>query len=225
MISLILVLIPILLTDVVNPVLLAAVIFAIGSQRPFINASAVLFGWFSLYFIAGIIIALGLDAITDFIANPRPIDFYIETVVGVFLVWLGIRCFADNDPRKKEKDFGQAEELKTSSAFWTGASINLIGLPFAIPYFAAIDQILKSDLDWLPAVSALLIYNILYILPFSILIFIRYIKREQRDALFAKINEKMDKLGHILLPLLLLLLGGVLIADAVKYFITSEPLF
>ncbi len=43
--NLILILIPILLTDVVNPVLLAAVIFALGSKKPLLNANAVLFGW------------------------------------------------------------------------------------------------------------------------------------------------------------------------------------
>jgi cytochrome c biogenesis protein CcdA len=223
--SLILILIPILLTDVVNPVLLAAVIFALGSKKPLINANAVLFGWLILYFIAGIILALGLESISEFLANPRPIDFYIEIVVGVLLVWLALRCFKKEDPRKKEKDFGEADALKTSTAFWTGASINLIGLPFAIPYFAAIDQILKSDLDWSPAVMALLIYNLLYILPFTLLILVRYVYKEKSDHLFASINEKMEKLGNIILPLLLLLIGGALMADAIKFFLTAEPLF
>ncbi|NOQ97245.1 MAG: hypothetical protein GQ561_03695, partial [Calditrichae bacterium] len=104
-------------------------------------------------------------------------------------------------------------------------SINLIGMPFAIPYFAAIDQILKSDLDWLPAVLALLIYNLLYILPFAVLILIRYIYKEKSDQLFATINEKMEKIGNIILPLFLFLIGGALLADAIKYFITGEPLF
>jgi cytochrome c biogenesis protein CcdA len=223
--SLILILIPILLTDVINPVLLAAVIFALGSKKPLINANAVLFGWLILYFIAGIILALGLESISEFLTNPRPIDFYIEIVVGVLLVWLALRCFKKEDPRKKEKDFGEADALKTSTAFWTGASINLIGLPFAIPYFAAIDQILKSDLDWSPAVMALLIYNLLYILPFTLLILVRYVYKEKSDHLFASINEKMEKLGNIILPLLLLLIGGALMADAIKFFLTAEPLF
>jgi len=223
--SLILILIPILLTDVVNPVLLAAVVFALGSKRPLLNANAVLFGWLSLYFIAGIILALSLESISEFLANPRPIDFYIETVVGVLLIWLALRCFKKEDPRKKEKDYGEADSLKTSSAFWIGASINLIGMPFAIPYFAAIDQILKTDLEWFPAVIALLIYNFLYILPFCLLIVVRYVYKEKSDQLFVLINEKMEKLGNIILPLMLFAIGGILIADAIKYFVTGEPLF
>lgn len=223
--SLIIILIPILLTDVVNPVLLAAVVFALGSKRPLLNANAILFGWLSLYFIAGIILALGLESISEFLSNPRPIDFYIESVVAVLLIWLALRCFKKEDPRKKEKEYGEADTLKTSSAFWIGASINLIGLPFAIPYFAAIDQILKTDLEWFPASIALLIYNLLYILPFGMLIVIRYVYKEKSDQLFASINEKMEKLGNIILPLMLFAIGAVLLADAIKYFTTGIPLF
>jgi len=36
--------------------------------------------------------------------------------------------------------------LTPLTAFGFGAVINLIGLPFALPYFAALDQILKADL-------------------------------------------------------------------------------
>jgi cytochrome c biogenesis protein CcdA len=223
--SLLLILIPILLTDIVNPVLLAAVVFSLGSKRPLLNANAILLGWLSLYFIAGIILALGLESISEFLANPRPIDFYIETVVGILLIWLALRCLKKENPRKKEKELGEADSLKTSSAFWIGASINLIGLPFAIPYFAAIDQILKTDMEWFPAVIALLIYNLLYILPFSLLIVVRYFYKEKSDQLFATINEKMEKISNIILLLLLFLIGGALLTDAIKYFVTGDPLF
>ena len=223
--SLILILIPILVADVVNPVLLAAVIFALGSKKPILNANAVLFGWLVLYFISGIILALGLEKISDFLANPRPIDFYIETVIGILLIWLAFRCFKKEDPRKKEKDFGEADSLRTSTAFMTGASINLIGLPFALPYFAAIDQILKADLNWLGAVSTLLLYNLLYILPFIGLIFIQYIYKDESKRFLAILNQKMEKISDFLLPVILILIAIALLADAVTYFITSRPLF
>ena len=145
--------------------------------------------------------------------------------MGIMLFWLALRCFKKEDPRKKEKEYGEAETLKTLSAFWIGASINLIGLPFAIPYFAAIDQILKSDLNWFPAVIALLIYNLLYILPFFVLIIIRYIYKEKSDQLFAVINEKMEKMGNVILPLILIIIGSGLIVDAIMYFSTGTSLF
>jgi hypothetical protein len=106
--SLLLILIPILLTDIVNPVLLAAVVFSLGSKRPLLNANAILLGWLSLYFIAGIILALGLESISEFLANPRPIDFYIETVVGILLIWLALRCLKKENHHRL---FGSAPPL------------------------------------------------------------------------------------------------------------------
>ena len=155
---------PILISDVLNPVLLAGVIFGLGSRRPFLNSTLLLLGWFFTYFAAG-------------------------------------------------------------TSFWIGASINLIGMPFAIPYFAVLGQILKADLDWLPALMVLLIYNLLYIFPFSLLILIRLIYRQESDALFKSISDGMERLSGILMPVLLFLVGGVLLADAFVFFSTGAPLF
>jgi threonine/homoserine/homoserine lactone efflux protein len=225
MISLVIIFIPILLTDIINPVLLAAVIFALGSKRPYLNAMMALAGWFVVYYISGVVLALGLDAIIDFLANPRPIDFYIETVIAILLIWLGIRIRQPEKNKRKAKDFDDSDSLKPSGAFFIGASINLIGLPFAIPYFAALDQILKADLDWIPSLTALFIYNLLYILPFAVIIIIRRIYREQSDPILQKINEWMEKIGSILMPLMLFLLAIALLVDAIYYFVTGLPLY
>ena len=150
MTSLIIIFIPILLTDIINPVLLAAVIFALGSNRPYLNAITVLLGWFVVYYVSGIVLALGLDAIIKFLANPRPIDFYIETVIAILLIWLAFRIKQPEKNKRNKKEFEEEDQLKPTKAFIIGASINLIGMPFAIPYFAALDQILKADLIGFP---------------------------------------------------------------------------
>lgn len=54
MLELLLVLVPIVIVDAMNPVLAAAVIFALGTRRPYRAASWALLGWFALYFPAGI---------------------------------------------------------------------------------------------------------------------------------------------------------------------------
>ncbi len=48
------IILPLLITDIINPVLLAAVIYSLGSNKPFLNSIFILLGWFLLYFIAGI---------------------------------------------------------------------------------------------------------------------------------------------------------------------------
>jgi threonine/homoserine/homoserine lactone efflux protein len=216
---------PILFTDIINPVLLAAVIFSLGSNKPFLNSLFILLGWFLLYFVAGIAIALGLDAIIELLANPRPIDFVIEIVIGVLLCWLGLSIVFKKKPKQKEPQLDDAAALNPFKAFWMGALINIIGLPFALPYFAVIDQILKADLDWISSLTVLLIYNLLYILPFSLLLLIRIIYREKSDEIFAKINNVMERIADVLMPFILIGIGGLLITDSIFYFVKGTSLF
>jgi cytochrome c biogenesis protein CcdA len=216
---------PILLTDVINPVLLAAVIFSLGSRKPFLNSAFVLLGWFLLYFAAGIAIALGLDAVIELLANPRPIDFYIEVVIGLLLLWLGLSMIFKKKPKRKKPQYDDAAALNPLKAFWMGALINIIGLPFALPYFAVIDQILKANLDWIPSLTVLLIYNLLYILPFSLLLLIRILYREKSDAIFSRINTIMERIADVLIPFIMLGIGGLLIADAIFFFTKGTSLF
>jgi len=68
------VLIPILLTDIVNPVLFAFMVYAVGTDRPVSNSIAALLGHTAAYLTFGLVgIALVADAIS-----------YIVTGVGLF---------------------------------------------------------------------------------------------------------------------------------------------
>jgi cytochrome c biogenesis protein CcdA len=224
MLNLIFFSLPILLTDVINPVLLAAVIFSLGSRRPFLNSWAILLGWLIVYFLSGILLAMGLEAIMIFLQNPRPVDFYIQLLVAGLLLWFGITMVRKNNPRNKSPEYGDVAELGIGSSFLIGATINVIGLPFAVPYFAVLDQIVKSDLTWIPALLVLLTYNILYILPFSLLMLIRLIYKDKSDAIFYVINEKMERIGNVLMPLIIFMIAAILILDSILYFTTGSPL-
>ena len=225
MVEVLLVLVPILITDVINPVLLAALIFGLGSPRPYLNGWLILFGWFITYFIAGIIIALGLEAIIAYLNDPKLIDFIIELLVGLVIVSVGFWMTKGNNKKGKEKDYGKSNDLKPGTAFVIGASINLIGMPFAVPYFAALDQILKADFNTIEALIALLIYNIFYLVPFVVIIFIRLIYRNEGDAILNRVNRVMEKIADFLMPLLMFVIGVALMADALYYLFTGIPLF
>ena len=135
---------PILLLDLLNPVLLAAVIYALGTQRAMANAVAILLGHTASYFAAGIGLALGIEALTERLRNPEPMDFGIEIGLGMLLLAAG---FAMARGGGGESDFGEAERLSPGSSFAMGGVINLIGLPFAIPYFAAIGRMTAAEIS------------------------------------------------------------------------------
>ena len=216
------VLTPILLADVVNPVLFAFMVYAVGTDRPLSNSVAALLGHTASYLGFGIALAFAFDFIMAGLANPKPVDFVISLVVGVLLLWVGWQSRVSSKQEKKEP---QVEQLTPIKAFGIGAIINVIGLPFALPYFAALDQILKADLTITGSVMVIVGYNLLYALPFLLVPALVMMMGDRSRPLLTRINEKVDRISAYLLPAMLLLVGIALVVDAIKFFIYGEGLF
>jgi cytochrome c biogenesis protein CcdA len=215
------ILLPILLSDVVNPVLFAFMVYAAGSSRPVLSSSAMLLGHTLAYFTGGMVLIGGMEAISTRLANPLSIDFVIEFVLGAVLLWLALRTRKDSGKRPDE----ETPEFSTWDAFKFGAIVNIIGIPFAVPYFAAIDQFLKSDLSGTGVVLALLTYNLAYAVPFLMIPVLSAVMGEKSKPLLAKVNAVMERISSFLMPLMLGLVGLALLADSMTYFIYGESLF
>ncbi len=215
------VLLPILLTDVLNPVLFAFLVYAASTNRPILLSSTMLLGHTVAYFGAGIVLALFMEKITGYLATPRTIDFIIELILGAVLVWLAFQTRKDTGKRPDEN----VPKLTILSAFAFGAVINFIGIPFAVPYFAAIDQVLKADFTSIQAATVLLGYNLAYALPFAIVPVLSAIMGKEAQPLLARVNAGLDRASNILMPLLLGLVGLALLLDAASYFIRGTSLF
>lgn len=215
------VLFPILLTDIVNPVLFAFMVFAAASSRPVLISSSMLLGHTMAYFGVGIVLGLFMETITDFFANPRLIDFIIELILGVALLGVALSSRKSTGKRPQEA----MPEFTVVSAFGFGAVVNFIGIPFAVPYFAALDQILKTGSSTTVAVLLLLSYNLAYALPFTLVPVLSALMGEKARPILQKINQGLDKVSAVLMPLLLGLVGLALLADAINYFLTGSPLF
>ena len=215
------VLFPILLSDVLNPVLFAFMIYAVGSKRPVATSGAMLLGHTTAYMISGVILAYTIEKLSTRLANPQSIDFVIEFVIAIALLWLVLRTRKDKGKRPDE----QTPEFTVGNAFAFGAVINLIGIPFAVPYFAAIDQLLKSGLDTSGMVTALVIYNVAYALPFALIPLLTAIMGDRSKPILAWINGYMEKASDVIMPLLLLAIGLALLVDSVWYFVHGESFF
>lgn len=216
------VLIPILLADVVNPVLFAFMVYAVGTARPLVNSSAVLVGHTFAYLSFGILFTFVYETITERLSNPQPIDFGVGMLVGLLLLWMAWRS---GRGEKNEKQASEVGELTTLKAFGFGVVINLVGLPFALPYFAALDQILKADLSVMDSALVLTGYNLGYALPFLVVPGLAMILGEDARPILARINDKVDRASAFLMPLVLGLVGIALVADAVSFFATGRGLF
>ena len=212
---------PILLADVVNPVLFAFMVYAVSTQRPIINSTAILLGHTLAYFCAGLVIALGLERIATRLANPQQIDFIISLLVGILLLWVAFRSTKKTDQQQDKKN----TSLTPFKALGLGAVVNFVGIPFALPYFAALDQILKANLAMAESLLILVSYNLLYALPFIIVPILVIAIGERSKPLLQRINDVLMRFSSFLMPVLLFLVGVFLISDAVTYFVTGIGLF
>ena len=214
-------LIPLLVVDVLNPVLFALLVVAVSTSRPIANSTAFLAGHTVSYFVSGIIIALGLNQITDRLDNPHPVDFVIELLIGLLCLWAALasregKASADRNPDR---------ELTPAYCFGYGAVVNFIGVPFALPYFAAVDQLLKADLSLESSLFVLAFYNIAYALPFLLVPIMVALIGDSSKPILDKINSVLITLVDKFMPVILLLLGVALTADALVYLLSGETLW
>lgn len=213
--------ISLLLVDALNPVLLAATVYAVGTDRPYANSLSLLAAHTVAYFAAGIVIALGIDRIMDYLANPTPIDFVIQLLLGVGMIIAGIRS-RDGSTAESKQPPGA---LTPGSAIAYGVLLTVIGVPFALPYFAVLDQFLKVELSWQWTLLLLGAYNLFYVLPFLLVPAALAVLGDSSRALFQHISEWVDRVAGWILPKALVLLGLALIVDAAVYFGRGTPLF
>ena len=100
-------LMPILLIDIVNPMLFALLVFAAGSGKPVANSVAMLAGHTVAYFLAGIIVSFGIEQISARLAEPHRIDFILSGIVGLGLVLaVGAHALPQERDRVEAEDVG-----------------------------------------------------------------------------------------------------------------------
>jgi cytochrome c biogenesis protein CcdA len=220
MIDLLAVVLPILLVDILNPVLFAMLVFAAGSNRPVANSSAILVGHTLAYFVAGVAIAHGMEQISDRLANPQQIDFIISGLVGVGLLLMVLPTKKKGAPTATEPEW----ELTPLKCFGLGAVVNFVGIPFALPYFAVVDQLLKADLSMTGSLVVLAVYNLGYALPFIVVPAMVAVSGEGAKPLLEKINGYIGRASDLLMPWMFGALGLVLVADSVAYFYRGSGL-
>ena len=205
---------PMLLIDMLNPVLLGLMIYASGTSRPVANSSALLLGHTLAYFLAGYALSFGVDKISALMENPGTVDYVISLLLGVFCIYWGLT------PKKPAATADELNwELTPFKCLLFGSVLNVVGLPLAIPYLGAIDQILKADISLTQAWLVLTVYNVGYALPFSMVPISILVMGKGSKPFLEKLSAGMNWLIEKAMPWLIVLLGLWLLYDAAMYFV------
>jgi len=225
MLELLATLTPISLLDSLSLLPFAVIPLAVllAGQRPITGSVAFLLGIGLTYFVAGVLITFGLGEFIEVVTarlarwftSPNTLDYWLSIGLGIALITVGYRWAI------ARRDKAQDKEVKAGmtpvQAFGLGAGATIASLWGALPYFAAIDQVLKADLSSVESVAALAYYCVVFISIASVLVVVRVAVGEQANAMFDAVNRQMGVWGKRILVPLFIILGAVMLADGVGW--------
>jgi cytochrome c biogenesis protein CcdA len=231
MFHLILFIAPIALLDSTSiiPVCLVPLARLLASRRPVLAAGAMVVGVYVTYLVCGVLIYFGLRGVFEGLSaamhkwwhSPDTGDFVLQIIIGLALVIIGWRVSVPPRPKKTREISSEASPI---GGFLFGAGLTIIGMPGALPFFAAVEQMLRADLPDYQTVITIAAYCLIFILPLIAIILIRVALADRAEAILAAVNRFLDTWGKGVIIVLLILLGLVLTVDGVWFFVLGRPL-
>jgi len=225
MTELLVLLTPISLADSMSVVPMCIVPLAIllAGRRPVFGSAMFLAGVTIPYYLFGVFIALGLDTVFGQLEEllkkkPGTLDLVLQLLLGGVLLFFGLKMAAAREERKRKAADKAFEGMTPWQGFALGAGFTIAGAWGALPYFAAIDQILRADLTNVEAFLALGYYNLVFIsIPVSLVV-LRLALGERASGLFDRVRQAAEKWGRRFIIVVLMLLGLFLVVDGVGWF-------
>jgi cytochrome c biogenesis protein CcdA len=210
------------------PLCIAFLVVLLAGPRPALRSFALISGVFVAYFTAGALALLGLQEVFDDVnaylfrmwKSPYTEELILQIAIGAALVVIGWRLVTR---RARPAVEPIAETMTASKAWLTGVSLTIAGLPGAVPYLAAVDLLLRTDLPPTQRMLLVAFYNAVFVAPLAAVVAVRLAFGASADSLIDAIRRFLDRWGPKLIVGLMVALGTVLIIDGIGWFL-GHPL-
>jgi len=226
------VILPIALVDSasITPLALVPVATLLAGKRPYLTSASFLVGLYVSYFVMAVASMFGLSAVFTRLNtwaehrwhHPEPVDFLLELVIGLLLLVVVLRIARGRSVRKSGREMQSG--ATPAAAFGFACLLNLVGFPGALPWFAALDQILRFDPPAAQQALAVAAYVGVFVMPLTALVLLRAALGERGDAFMAAVQRFFDVWGRRVVIVLFLLLGLVMTVDGAIYLARGAPL-
>lgn len=226
MLELLTILTPIALLDSTSIVPLCIVILVVllAGPRPLLKSASFILGIFVVYLACGMLVLLGLESVLDELRaytirlwkSPETEELILQMLIGLVLCAVGLRM-AFRGKRSTEKPV--ATGMTTVQAFGAGAVLTIVGLPGAVPYLAAIELVLREHLSLKREILVLGYYNAVFVAPLAAIVGVHLALGERGRSVLDGTRRFLDAWGHRVILVLLIVLGALLIADAIGWFL------
>jgi cytochrome c biogenesis protein CcdA len=192
--------------DSLNPSTIGPALFLAHAEHPRRRVAEFTAAVFTVYLAGGALIALGpgqliRSALPHAHSTPRHIA---EIVAGVILMVAAVIVWRSRD-RIVRRGLPQARGRRSSILL--GATITVLELPTAFPYFAAIAAIVGAGLDPGRTFGLLLIFNVCFILPLLGILGILTVAGPRSERFLAVGRGFMERRWPHILAVLVMLVG------------------
>lgn len=201
------------LADSINPSTIAPALYLAAGRRPLIRVAEFTLAVFLVYLAGGALIALGggqlLRSLVPDVDIRHTVRYTAEVVAGVVLLGAAVMIW-----RRRHRMAARGlpgSDPKRRSGLLLGASITVVELPTAFPYFAAIAAIVGSGLGTAREFTLLLTFNVFFVLPLIAIMLTLLLAGEQANERLAQGRRFLERRWPHLLCGLILLVGAIAI--------------
>lgn len=220
------------LMDSLNPSTIAAQVFLLlGVKRPVSRVVSFILGTFVMYTVFGFVVVFVIgQPIKGYIYDMGSTEYIILLAIGIILIAVGTvllyKRYVVKDGGSKTEGYmkkamapmlAMLKTLNPVHTFFFGMGTTAFDLPTSAFYFVAIASIIEAGTGPYEMVVLLLLYNLLYILPLVLILFIYLTAKSRSEPLMNRINMTIGKWSGRLTILFLFLIGIILVVLSASF--------
>ncbi len=200
------------LADSLNPSTIAPGLYLASGERPLRAVLHFTLALAGVFVLGGAFIAAGPgQAILALVPHPGPTTRYVlETVAGAAMLIAGVFLWRRR-ARLSQKSLPEPSSGRRSAAV-LGASIGIVELPTAFPYFAAIVAIVGSGSSLPGQLILIVIYNACFVLPLILIAATLMLAPGRAQQLLSRARDFLQRRWPVVVAVLALLAGAFVIA-------------
>lgn len=201
--------------DSINPNAMAMQVYLLTTPKPVVRSLAFILGDFIAAWFAGLLLAFGIaSAIAHIFNSLSEVIYVLQFILGIVLITLGYNFHKFLQPQSLAK---RPKSLKPLHTFLLGMTMAFVEAPTALPYLVAIERITRANLPLHQTIAILTLYNIIFVLPLTILLGIYFLLRERSIHLIKRINRAIVAWFPKIMRVILIFIGFALILDCINH--------
>ena len=206
--------------DGLNPSIILMTLYLLSTERPEKRTASYIFAVFVTNWTLGLLVYFGLGAVLSTIINQIMYAtswwaYGLQLIAAVALLIAAVMMKTETDANLKRKP----KKINPAATFSLGVGLTFLEFSTAAPYLGAIAALTKAAPPALLVITALGLYNIIYVgIPlalFGIFLF----KQDQAQPLLARINLHVNRWIKKIMKVAFLVLGLLLLADFIGYLL------